>query len=353
VRATAWQTLKGLVTYPAEVLEQRLAEHRLLPSLSLGLLSYYWTMLQASESLLPTTPGGRLFWLVNVPVSLGRMVLSVLLIHLACRLVVRTSARWWDLLTIWGYTQLPWIILTVLSGVFLAALSYTVGAEVGLFWVFGIAGLTLFLLLWGLILKLQALKVCYNLDGIRLFGVIALALLLNGSLVWMQRLFLTERAVVSQSALEAMNLKAEISLAGRRHLPLPFDTLTYHLRSPQRGEVVGFLPQDREHLMAVGSGFRLRLLGRIVGLPGEMVEVKHGRVILDGTELSEPYVSGSPAVELPPIRLPPGHFLILGDDRARPPADYGGGVIPQRHIRGRLTDVSHMRWRFLVGQWPW
>ena len=53
------------------------------------------------------------------------------------------------------------------------------------FWVFVIAG-PLSFSLWGLILKLQALKVCYDLDGIRLFGVIALALLLNGSLVWVR-----------------------------------------------------------------------------------------------------------------------------------------------------------------------
>ena len=256
-------------------------------------------------------------------------------------------------MTIWGYTQLPWIVLTALAGVFLATVSHTAGTEVGLFWVFVVAGIALFLLFWGLILKLQALKICYGLKGTRLFGVIALALLLNSSLLWMQRLFLTERAVVAQNAFDAMDLKADISLAGQRHFPLPFDTLTYHLRSPQRGEIVGFLPPGRESLMAVGSGFRLRLLGRIVGLPEETVEVRNGRVFLDDRELSEPYITGSPGVNLRPMRLHPGSFLILGDNRSLLPTDYGGGVIPQQRIRGRLTDLGRMKWRFLVGQWPW
>jgi signal peptidase I len=353
VLAVAWHTLKGLALHPAEVLDQRLTEQRYIPSLVLGMISYYWSMLQASEILLPPALAGHAFWLVNFPVSLGRMVLTVLLIHLSCKLVIRTRARWWELITVWGYTQLPWIVLTALAGVFLATVSHAAGTGVGLFWVFAIAGIALFLSLWGLILKLQALKVCYDLDGIRLFGVIALALLLNSSLVWAERLFLTERAVVSQRAFEAMNLKADISLAGRRHFPLPFDTLTYHLRSPHRGEIVGFLPPGRDSLMAVGSGFRLRFLGRIVGLPGETVEVRHGRVFLDGRELSEPYLMGSPSLDMPLITLPAGHFLILGDDRSLPPADYGGGVVLQQRIRGRLTDVGRMKWRFLVGQWQW
>ena len=351
--AITWQTLKGLATHPADVLDQRLTEQRYIPSLLLGMISYYWSMLQASEILLPPAIGGHAFWLVNFPVSLGRMVLTVLVIHLACKLVMRTRARWWELITVWGYTQLPWIILTALAGVFLATVPHTVGTEVGLFGVFIIAGMALFLSLWGLILKLQALKVCYDLKGARLFGVIALALLLNSSLVWMQRLFVTERAVVSQSAFDAMNLKADISLAGQRHFPLPFDTLTYHLRSPQRGEIVGFLPPGREAFTAVGSGFRLRFLGRIVGLPGETVEVRHGRVFLDDRERHEPYLTGSLAINMPSMKLPAGHFLILGDDRSLPPADYGGGIVPQQRIRGRLTDVGGMKWRFLVGQWQW
>jgi signal peptidase I len=353
VLAVAWQTLKGLAIHPGEVLDQRLTEHRCIPSLILGMISYYWSMLQASEILLPPAIGGHAFLLVNFPVSLGRMVLTVLLIHFSCKLVMRTRARWWELITVWGYTQLPWIVLTALAGVFLVTVSHTAGTEIGLFWVFVIAGIALFLSLWGLILKLQALKVCYDLNGIRLFGVIALALLLNSSLVWVERLFLTERAVVPQSAFDAMDLKADISLAGRRHFPLPFDTLTYHLRSPQREEIVGFLPPGREGLMALGSGFRLRFLGRIVGLPGETVEVRHGRVFLDDQELSEPYLKGSLTINMPSIKLPVGHFLILGDDRSLPPPDYGGGVIPQHRIRGRLTDVGRMKWRFLVGQWQW
>jgi signal peptidase I len=168
-----------------------------------------------------------------------------------------------------------------------------------------------------------------------------------------ERLFLAERAVVPHSAFAAMDFKVGLSVAGRQHFPLPFDTLTYHLRSPQRGEVVGFLPPGREGLTALVPGIRLRFLGRIVGLPGETVEVREGQVFLDDRQLSEPYLKGPLAINMPSMKLPAGHFLILGDDRSLPPADYGAGVVPQQRIRGRLTDVGRMKWRFLVGQGQW
>jgi signal peptidase I len=105
--------------------------------------------------------------------------------------------------------------------------------------------------------------------------------------------------------------------------------------------------------MAVVPGVRLRFLGRIVGLPGEMVEVRQGHVYIDTQRLDEPYLRGSLAIHIPPMTLPADHFLILGDDRSLLPANYGGGIISQQRIRGRLTDVGRMKWRFLVGQWQW
>jgi hypothetical protein len=224
---------------------------------------------------------------------------------------------------------------------------------VGTLWVLIIAGIAFFLSLWGLILKLQALKVCYGLNGKRLLGGIVLALMLSGSLAWVERSFLAERGFVPPRALVAMALNAGLSPAGRRNFPLPFDTLTYHIRSPRRGEIVGLLPPGREGPMALMPVLRLRLLGRIVGLPGETVEVRQGRVFIDTQQLSEPYLRGTLAIDMPPTKLSAGHFFILGDDRSLPPADYGGGVVPQQRIHGRLTDVGRMKWRLLVNQWQW
>src|SRR5262249_56904529 len=109
----------------------------------------------------------------------------------------------------------------------------------------------------------------------------------------------------------------------------------------------------REGLMGLALGFGTGVLGRIEGLPGERGKVRRGRVPIDAQLLSEPYLKGTRAINMPPTKLPASHFLILGDDRSLPPADYGGGVVPRRSIRGRLTDVGRMKWRLLVTQWQW
>jgi signal peptidase I len=353
VVALAWRKLGGLASHPAELLEDLLTEHRFIPSMALGMISYYWSTLQVSEILLPPTIGGWAYFLINLPVSLGHMIITVLLIQLACWLVIGAGERRWALLMLWGYTQLPWIILIALAGLFLVTLSLTAETDAGIVWVFVLAGVALFLSLWGLILKLQALKVCYGLGGKSLLGVIVIALMLNGAFAWAERYFLAERGMVSQKALDAMDFTAQLLPVGRRNVPLSFDTLTYHLRSPKRGEVVGFLPPGREGLIALVSGFRFRFLGRIVGLPGETVEVRQGRVYIESQLLDEPYRKGSLAINLPSMELPADHFLILGDDRSLSPAAYGGGVVPQPRIRGRLTEVGRLKWRFLAGQWSW
>jgi hypothetical protein len=353
VVAVAWRELKGLVIQPAEILEELLTEHRFIPSLALGMISYYWSTLPISEILLPPYIGGHAYFLVNFLVSLGRMTFTVFLIHLACRLVMRTEETWWELFTLWGYTQVPSIVLTALAGGSLAISSLTSDMEMRILWVLIIVGIALFLSLWGLILRLQALKVCYDLNGKHLFWVILLALTFIGSLAWVERFFLAERGIVPHKAFDAMGLNAGLLPAGRRNFPLPFETLAYHIRSPRRGEVVGFLPPGREGLTALMPGFQYRFLGRIVGLPGETVEVRQGRVFIDAQVLSEPYRKKSLAMNIPPTRLPAGYFFILGDDRSLFPADYGGGVVPQGRIRGRLTDVGRMKWQLLVGQWPW
>jgi hypothetical protein len=351
--AVAWRKLQGLVTQPAEILDDLLMTRRFMPSLMLGMISYYWSTLQVSEILLPSTLGGRSYFLINFLVSLGHLALTVMLIHLACWLVIGTQERWTGLLTLWGYTQLPWIMLIAFAGLLLVTRSLTSDTEAAIIWVFIFAGVAFFLSLWGLILKLQALRICYGLSGKSLLGVIVLALMLNGSLAWMERFFVAERGLVSSRALDAMALQGDFLPVGRRNFPLSFDTLTYHLRSPERGEIVGILPPGRTGFMAFVPGVRLRSLGRIVGLPGETVEVRQGRVYIGTQRLDEPYLKGALTIDVPSTKLPTHHFLILGDDRSLPPADYEGGVLPQPRIRGRLTDVGRMKWRFLVGQWQW
>src|SRR5438046_1453853 len=63
-------------------------------------------------------------------------------------------------------------------------------------------------------------------------------------------------------------------------------TLPYLRHKPQRGDIVVFVYPDRDK-----SHPKVDYIKRIVGLPGETVEIRDGKVLINGTALSEPYTS--------------------------------------------------------------
>ena len=109
--------------------------------------------------------------------------------------------------------------------------------------------------------------------------------------------------------------------------------ISYELHEPRRGDIVVFpsltedLPEDDGLLPArvgrdVLEGLGLRqppeteLIKRVVGLPGEVVEGRGGRVYVDGLELLEPYLDPDlPTEAFGPVTVPEGHVFVMGDNR--------------------------------------
>ena len=92
------------------------------------------------------------------------------------------------------------------------------------------------------------------------------------------------------------------------------DELTYRLREPQRGEVIVFrYPKDE----------KLFFIKRIIGLPGERVEINDGRVTILNSEnpqgfiLAEPYLSSSQGTSgNEDVTLGKDEYFVLGDNRS-------------------------------------
>jgi signal peptidase I len=88
------------------------------------------------------------------------------------------------------------------------------------------------------------------------------------------------------------------------------DPTAFEREGPNRGDIIVFwlpLPQD---------GKQRRWIGRVVGLPGERVEVKEGAVFIDGQRLDEPYLQEPPIYTFRPRRrIPTDHYFVLGDNR--------------------------------------
>jgi signal peptidase I len=76
---------------------------------------------------------------------------------------------------------------------------------------------------------------------------------------------------------------------------------------------------------------------RVIGLPGETVEVTGGRVLVDGRVLDEPYLAAPTSYSLPPLVLGPDEYFVLGDSRNSSFDSHEWGPLPADHLVGPVT----------------
>jgi len=114
---------------------------------------------------------------------------------------------------------------------------------------------------------------------------------------------------------------------------LIINELSYRLRSPERGEVIVFkYPLDTTK----------RFIKRIIGLPGETVEIRNGEVIVTATDgktitLGETYIpSNLKAPDMGSYKLELGQYFVLGDNRPYSSDSQDWGEVPQKNIIGKV-----------------
>ncbi|HEV3474598.1 MAG TPA: signal peptidase I, partial [Actinomycetota bacterium] len=106
--------------------------------------------------------------------------------------------------------------------------------------------------------------------------------------------------------------------------------LVYDFGDPQRGDIIVFenpnlVDPERNPFADVwnwlieGLGFSTDpekdFIKRVIGLPGETIEVKHGEVFIDGQGIQEPYVGEASVDDFPPTEVQDDHVFVMGDNR--------------------------------------
>ena len=106
-------------------------------------------------------------------------------------------------------------------------------------------------------------------------------------------------------------LKAEVPTGSMEHTIEVDDCIlgfkpAYLFDGPERGDIIIFPYPDNQEIIYVK---------RVIGLPGETVEIKNGAVYIDGNPIKEPYLKEAMKGEYGPYVVPEGCYFMLGDNR--------------------------------------
>lgn len=116
---------------------------------------------------------------------------------------------------------------------------------------------------------------------------------------------------------------------------LIIDKISYRFNSPQRGDIVVFSPTATLEKQNFHDAF----IKRVIGLPGDKVQVKGGRVYINDQPLRENYIGKEevPQYEWGPQVVPPDSYLVLGDNRNNSYDSHYWGFVPRDKIIGRAV----------------
>ena len=159
-------------------------------------------------------------------------------------------------------------------------------------------------------------RVAFHLYGIGLAAVLAL--------LWLGLALRNEVITVRGESMEPLLHPGQLLMLNRS----VYQTAD---GGPQRGDVVVFRHLER--------GYDEYLVKRVIGLPGEFVQVVAGQVFINGTPVDEPYVRATDDYSYPleggPARVPERAYFVLGDNRPESADSHLGWFVSATDLLGQ------------------
>lgn len=124
--------------------------------------------------------------------------------------------------------------------------------------------------------------------------------------------------------------------------------LAFRFGDPHRGDVVVFdsgRDRDESLLESIRRNIEESIgvaapesdfIKRVVGLPGETLEIRDNQVFIDGVPLEEPYLkSGTNMPDFGPVAVEPDHYFMMGDNRNLSSDSRFNGAVARDRLVGR------------------
>lgn len=154
---------------------------------------------------------------------------------------------------------------------------------------------------------------------LRAFGELIQTLLIAAALFLVVN-YLTARIRVEGNSMEPSLHNGEFVVVNR---------LAYNFAPPERGDIVVFhFPLDNNR----------RFIKRVIGEPGDVVEIDDGQVLVNAERLQEPYISSPPSYE-GEWHVGQGQVFVLGDNRNNSSDSQNWGMLPLDEIIGKAVLV--------------
>jgi len=108
------------------------------------------------------------------------------------------------------------------------------------------------------------------------------------------------------------------------------DKISYRLHDIERGDIIVFEAPTSSHLEE-------DLIKRVIGLPGDSVQIKDGIVYVNDQALDEPYEEEKPREDFAKIIVPEQSFFVMGDNRNNSNDSRYWGCVPQDMVIGKAV----------------